>query len=185
MCNCNPLKPSYFQHPSSEARRSPGNALRGTISPRRRRCKARSRFPPGMTDKKARAKAQNLRTTIKVGAGRFWIVGLLLLLLFFLSFPEGICLWGLERGWELELWVYIFPSWVDSLDEFYLLFAGPVFEFFFAGYGAAHVLEVFEVDEAVDGVTRGVGAFCFSSMGGGAMFQVIGYADVEVSRTAG
>ena len=57
----------------------------------------------------------------------------------------------------MKSWVKIYPGWVDLLDEFDLLLSGPVFELFFACDGAAHILEIFEVDEAMDGVMAGVG----------------------------
>ena len=56
---------------------------------------------------------------------------------------------------------------------------------FLAGNGFVDVLEVFEVDEAMDRVAGGVSAGELFAVGGDALSQVVCHADVEVSRTAG
>jgi len=85
----------------------------------------------------------------------------------------------------LELWEEVLPGGVGAFDEFYFLLAGPVFDGLFASYGAANVLEVFKVYEAVDGVFGGVGSRDVFAMGCGAASEVVGDADVEITRTTG
>ena len=48
----------------------------------------------------------------------------------------------------------VFPRWVRALDQFDLLSASPFLELFFTRDGGPDVHEVFEIDEAVNGVAR-------------------------------
>jgi hypothetical protein len=84
---------------------------------------------------------------------------------------RGCGLGGL--GWE-----DVFPRWIGALDEFDLLCAGPVFEFFFAGDCVANVAEVFAVDEAMNIVVGCVGAGGRFAVGVDSGVDVVRYADV-------
>ncbi len=79
----------------------------------------------------------------------------------------------------------VFPCGVCAFDEFDLLGSCPVFEFFFAGYCAADVVEVFAVDEAVNVVSGCVGFGARFAMDTYSAVDVICHANVEIPRAAG
>ncbi len=78
----------------------------------------------------------------------------------------------------MEGGVEVFPCGVDSFDEGYLVGAAEALEFLLAGDGAADVAEVFEVDEAVDGVAGGVGSGDLVAVLGGALEELVRHAGV-------
>ena len=82
-------------------------------------------------------------------------------------------------------WVEVFPGGVGALDQFDLLLAGESLELGFARNGVVDVLEELVVDEAVDGVACGVGVGFGGAVSGYAVEEMVGHADVEVSRAAG
>ncbi len=116
-----------------------------------------------MTERKARAKAKanaKARTAAKAAGVLF-------------------------GGGVLEGWIEVFPGGVDLLDESYLIGAGEALEFLLAGYGAADVAEVFEVDETMDGVAGGVGSGDVGAVRCCSLDELVCHADVEIARAAG
>ena len=77
-----------------------------------------------------------------------------------------------------EFWVKVFPGGVGSFYQGYLLGSGEPLQLFLAGYSFVGVLEVFEIDETVDGVTRGVSAGELFVVGGDAVDEVACHAGV-------
>ena len=85
----------------------------------------------------------------------------------------------------LQGWKQVFPCGILFFDEFDFLGARVALEDFFAGYRAADVTEVFEVNQAVDLVTGCMGAGGAFAVGDGSAGKVAGHTCVEVSRAAG
>jgi hypothetical protein len=85
----------------------------------------------------------------------------------------------------LEGWVEVFPGWIETLDEFGFLVAGGLLEVLLAGDRASDVAEVFEVDEAMDCLSGGVGSWVLVLVGFCSAGQMVRHADVEVAGTAG
>jgi hypothetical protein len=63
--------------------------------------------------------------------------------------------------------------------------SGPALEFLFAGDCVANIAEVFAVDQAVNVVVRSVGSDGSFTVRADSAMDVVGYTDVEGSRTAG
>ena len=138
--------------------------------------KGNSRSSPRMTERKARTKARakarakaKARTEQKqrqkqglVGFGEFGVDG------------------RFWRGGD-----QIVPGGVGSLDEVDLLGASEGLELFLARDGASDITKIFEIDEAMDAVTSGVGAGVGLAMGVQAAGEGVGDADIEISRATG
>jgi len=75
----------------------------------------------------------------------------------------------------------VFPCWVLALDQLDLLSAGPFLEFFFTCESGPDICEVFEVNEAVYDVARGVSAGGGFPVPGYTADEAVGHADVEIS----
>jgi len=129
----------------------------------------RSRSPAGMTERKARAAARakgkqgQEQSKGRSGSLLAWSVGPLVL-----------------QGWK-----QVFPCGILFFDEFDFLGARVALEDFFAGYRAADVTEVFEVNQAVDLVTGCMGAGGAFAVGDRSAGKVAGHTGVEVWRAAG
>ena len=78
----------------------------------------------------------------------------------------------------------VFPGRVAEFDESDLLDTSPMFEFFLACNGYAHVLEVFVVDQTVDIVASSVGSGASFAMSADSLIQAVGDSDVEGTRAA-
>ena len=81
--------------------------------------------------------------------------------------------------------VEVFPCGVFGLDQSNFLLSSEVFELRLAGDRVADVLEVFQINEAMDGVFCSVRSGNRGAMRVNTMGEIVGHADVEVSGSTG